>query len=53
MDSSGVFNPQESGGACHPDTYALGSKSGQNDVRDFWRFVDTKIVTRLMGIAKG
>lgn len=42
----GFSKCEECGAACHPDTYALGTKSGKNDARDFWRFVNSKIDAR-------
>ena len=38
---------QESGSASHPESAALGSRSGWNDSRDFWRFTDIPVETWL------
>ncbi|CAK8999463.1 Uncharacterized protein SCF082_LOCUS6057 [Durusdinium trenchii] len=34
---------QESGGSLHEQTLKLGTKSGKNDVRDFWRSADIPV----------
>lgn len=38
---------EESGTAVHKTTFALASKSGRNDVRDFWRAADIPVDTFL------